>query len=67
VTVSLALVSVFCEHTIYVEQIMETIALKKLPSLKWKLKVLWRVTCVGWCFAGANTWSVFLKWTQVKD
>ena len=31
-------------------------------------RVLWRVSCVGWCFPGANIWrSVFLKWTQVKD
>ena len=28
---------------------------------------LWKVSCVGWCFAGAGTWrSAFLKWTQVK-
>ena len=28
------------------------------------LKVLWKVSCVGWCFSGANMWrSVFLKQT----
>ena len=37
-------------------------------SLKWRhIWFLWKVSCVGWCFAGANTGrSVFLKWTQVK-
>jgi hypothetical protein len=23
-------------------------------TVKWKLRVLWRVSCVGWCFAEAN-------------
>jgi hypothetical protein len=37
-------------------------------AVKWKLKVLWKASCGGWCFAGANTRrSVFLKWSQEKD
>lgn len=31
------------------------------------IRVLWRISCVGWCCAGANTWrSVFLEWTRAK-
>lgn len=31
------------------------------------LRVLWKVSCVGRCFAEADRWrSVSLKWTQVK-
>jgi hypothetical protein len=55
--------------------------LQTLTQKSWcsgNFRVLWRVSCVRWCFAGANTWrtvflkqantwrSVFLKQTQVK-
>lgn len=36
-------------------------------TVEWKLRVLWKVSCVGRCFAGADTWrKVSLKWTQVE-
>ena len=38
----------------------------EMAPMKWKLRVLWKSSCVGWGFAGANPWrKVLLKWTQV--
>jgi hypothetical protein len=35
-----------------------------LCVVKWKLKGSWKVSCVGWCFAGANmSRNVLLKQT----
>ena len=40
--------------------------LKMSVSWSGNLWFLWKVSCVGCCFAGANRWSVFLKQTQEK-
>ena len=38
----------------------------EMAPMKWKLRVLWKSSCVGWGFAGANPWrKVLLKWTRV--
>ena len=30
-------------------------------TVKWKLRVLWRVSCVGWCFLGQTCEGVFSR------
>ena len=36
-------------------------------SWKGNVRVLWKASCVRWCFAGADTWrNISLKQTQVK-